>query len=169
MKIETWHRSLTLICGLAWSIQCRRDDDATLSPVSSDPKCSKDDILAASIVNDKIADLILDWTPWIENLMSLHGVGDLLPAKHFLNNTNNKIVMFFDEIRILRLCLNQHIFIVCYINGPPLRALIRYVSRFATPVTLANLRFGVRIVFALLDRGVRYWCQCRGFGRWLYY
>ena len=40
-------------------------------------------------------------------------------------------------------------FIVCYIDGPSLRELIRPVFRFATPVTLANLGLGVRIVFAL--------------------
>ena len=67
-------------------------------------KCSRDDILSASIVNNKIADVILDRTPWIENLM--RGIGDVLATKHFLNNTSDEIAMFFDEIRILRLCLN---------------------------------------------------------------
>jgi len=68
-------------------------------------KCSRDDVLVAFIVNDKITDLILDRTPSIEDLMFLRGIGDLLTAKHFLNNTSDMIAMFFYEIRILQLCL----------------------------------------------------------------
>ena len=104
--------------------------------------------------------------------MSLRGARDLIAAKPFLNNTSDGISTFFDEIRILRLCLYQHIvsfFTVGHIDLSSLRTLIELVSRFAIAVTLVNPGLGVRIAFSLCDRGGYCWCRCRGFGQWLYY
>ena len=133
-------------------------------------KCSRHNVLAASIVNDEIAYLVLDQTNWIKDLMSLFGVGKLLITEHFLN-TSYRIFMFFGKVRIT--CLVNHdsfvISVIHQIDLLPFRAFIGPMPRLSTPITLANPRLGVRISFALCNCGgcCCWWCRHKGFGRLL--
>jgi len=105
-------------------------------------KCSRHDVLAASIVNDEFAYLVLDRTHSIKDLMSLCNVGELLISEQFLN-TNYKISLFFGKVRITCLLNHDSIPVICDVDLLPLRAFIESMSTLSTPITPANVRLGI--------------------------
>jgi len=115
-------------------------------------KCSRYNIVAAYIVDDKVAYLVFDRTSWVEDLMSLCGVGDIWVAEQFLNNTSYEISMFFDKVRIT--CIldyDSFVFISIIRNADllPLRTSIRRMFRLSTLITLADPGLSVGIFFSL--------------------
>jgi len=131
-------------------------------------KCSKHDALAASIVNDEVAYLVLDRTPWIKDLMLLCGVRELLIAEQFLTNTSYIITLFFKKVRVT--CFLDHdssfISIIRDVDLLPLREIIGPMSRLYAPITLAIVKLGVWILLSLCScDGCCCWCWCRSVGQ----
>jgi len=116
-------------------------------------KCSSYDVLAASIVDDKVTSLSL--TKQLSRRFDIAVCFRRSSGCRVISESHKlRYFIFFGKVRVFRLSFNLHLvffFLVRHINLPPLWALIRFVSKFVTPIKLIDPRLGVGTFFCSLQ------------------